>query len=290
MQKISKTKTILNNFIKRTITGAVFVAVTLSLILVNQWTFLAFLLISNVWLTYEFLSITKHDETKPASFTTFLSGTFAILLCFTSLYFESSPQIIWLALIPILSIFIEELFLNKTNPLRNIAVSVLSLLYITLPLILSLILVRGGAFKFQTNSNNFIPIILVGILVLIWVFDSMAYCTGVPLGRHRLYERVSPKKSWEGTIGGAVFTIAAGFFLNLLFPVLSRTDWIIISAIVVVFGTLGDLVESLFKRSINIKDSGNLLPGHGGLLDRLDSFIFTVPWVFLYFVLKSILK
>jgi phosphatidate cytidylyltransferase len=186
-------------------------------------------------------------------------------------------------------IFIEELFRKNENPLQNISVSVLSLVYISLPLVISVLLVKGNLFYYQIGSG-FNPGVLLGILILIWIFDSMAYCMGTLFGKkgkHKLFERISPKKSWEGTIGGAIFAIIAGYFICLLFPVLSRLDWLVISAIIIVFGTLGDLIESMFKRSSHIKDSGHLLPGHGGLLDRLDSFIFTVPWVFFYLLLKE---
>jgi len=101
---------------------------------------------------------------------------------------------------------------------------------------------------------------------------------------------VSPKKSWEGFIGGLIFTLAIGIIASSYFSELSLTDAIIISFIAGVFGTVGDLIESLFKRNIHIKDSGNTLPGHGGLLDRFDSFLFAIPWVFLYFLIKDLLK
>jgi phosphatidate cytidylyltransferase len=287
--KISKNKTTLNNLIKRSITGALFVAITLTLILVNHWTFLTFLLISNVWLSLEFLRIVKSDDSKPAVFSTIITGCFAIILAFAGYYFKLDNSLFWLILVPALFIFIEELFQDKKNPLRNISFAIMSLFYITMPLILSLKLVAGDSFYYQSNGNLFQPALLVGVLVLIWIFDSMAYATGVPLGKHKMFVRVSPKKSWEGTIGGALFTIAAGVFMNQLVPAISQTDWIIISAIVIVFGTIGDLIESLFKRSINVKDSGEFLPGHGGLLDRLDSYIFTIPWIFVYFIVRGVL-
>lgn len=287
--KISKNKTTLNNFVKRAITGALFVAVTLTLILVNHWTFLAFLLISNIWLSIEFLRIVKSDDSKPSVFSTIITGCFAIILAFAGYYFDLDNSLYWLILVPALFIFIEELFQDKKNPLRNISFAIMSLFYITMPLILSLKLVVGDEFYYQMNGGLFQPTLLVGVLVLIWIFDSMAYATGVPLGKHKMFVRVSPKKSWEGTIGGALFTILAGIFINNLIPVISQTDWIIISAIVIVFGTIGDLIESLFKRSINIKDSGEFLPGHGGLLDRLDSYIFTIPWIFVYFIVRGVL-
>ena len=278
----------MNNFFKRSLTGIIFVAATIVLILLNEWSFLLFALGVNSWLTYEFLRITKSDDAKPNFFTTILSGTLAITYVFFSFNYKLPSSTYWLLLIPILSLFIEELFKKNETPLRNISYSVFSLFYISLPLIISIYLVKGNYFYFQLGNDNFNPQILLGILLLIWVFDSMAYCVGVPLGKHRLYERISPKKSWEGTIGGAVFTIAAGLFLNILFPVLIQVDWFAISIIVIVFGTIGDLIESMFKRSINVKDSGVSLPGHGGMLDRFDSFLFTIPWVLIYLIISNL--
>jgi phosphatidate cytidylyltransferase len=281
----------LNNFFKRTLTGSIFVAITTSLILINEWTFLAFVLIANLWLGIEFFRISSHDQTKALSFTSILTGSIALILVFLGKTYDINSSIYWLILIPALFIFIEELFLNKQNPLRNISVSFLSLIYITTPLITSILLVYGNDFDFQIRKGGtFHPELLIGILILIWIFDSMAYCIGVPLGKHKLFVRVSPKKSWEGTIGGAIFVIIAAIFMNKFIPAISQTDWIIISALVIVFGTIGDLIESLFKRSINVKDSGETLPGHGGLLDRLDSFIFTLPWVLIYFIVKSLIN
>lgn len=276
----------MNNFIKRTLTGILFVAITLALIFINDWTFLVFVLISNLWLSFEFLRMLKTEKIKPNFFTTILVGSLAIVTVFLSFYYNFSINVYWLILLPILFIFIEELFSNNENPIQNISISILPLIYISLPLFLSVILVKGNFFSYQQDTF-FNPHLLVGILILIWVYDSLAYCVGSLFGKHRLYERISPKKSWEGAIGGAVFTLVAVYFVSIFFSIVTRIDWLIISSIVIVFGTIGDLIESMIKRSLNIKDSGKFLPGHGGLLDRFDSFIFTIPWVFLYFIIKE---
>jgi len=114
------------------------------------------------------------------------------------------------------------------------------------------------------------------------MYDTVAYLTGVPMGRHRLFERISPKKSWEGTIAGGITVIIGALLINRLFPVLDRTFWVVIALIVMVFGTFGDLTESLLKRSLGVKDSGKLLPGHGGVLDRLDAWFFVIPVALVY--------
>ncbi|MDL2262387.1 phosphatidate cytidylyltransferase [Bacteroidales bacterium OttesenSCG-928-I21] len=281
----------MNTFFKRTITGTLFVISTILLIIINKWTFLSFLIIANLGISYEFLRFSKKDNVKPNYIITIITGTVAIVITFLHSYYSLNPIYYWLILPLIFLIFIEELFRKNEKPIQNIAISTLTLIYISTPLILSFLLVYSKLFATETDSS-FNPGILLGILVLIWIYDSLAYCCGTLFGRHgkhKLFERISPKKSWEGTIGGALFTILAGYFLNLLFPILTKTDWLIISIIVIIFGTLGDLIESMFKRSSELKDSGHLLPGHGGLLDRFDSFIFTVPWVFIYLIFSEYL-
>ncbi|MDD2635650.1 MAG: phosphatidate cytidylyltransferase [Bacteroidales bacterium] len=278
----------MNNFIKRTITGSLIVIITAALILISEWTFFAFVLVAGVWLNVEFLRIAKNDRNKPNTALTVLSTVLILALVFSVNYFSLDTALYWLIPVPVFVLFITELYSKNETPIRNIAVSLFTLVYTVFPLVLAIFIVNGDMLYYQNTGNLFSPTVLLGVFVLIWVYDSMAYCVGVPLGRHRLFERVSPKKSWEGTIGGAALTLIAGYFLNLLFPILPKIDWIVITLIVIIFGTLGDLIESLFKRSFAIKDSGGTLPGHGGLLDRFDSFIFVIPWLWIYFIIRSL--
>lgn len=279
----------MNNLIKRTITGSLFVGISSALILINEWTFLAFALIASVWLTIEFIRIANNDKNKPNIGLTVANVVIIVVGSFLIIKYQLDKSLFFIILVPVFFLFIYELYANKETPIRNIALSIFSLLYIVVPIVLSIILVIGSSLYYQSESVGFQPTILMGILILIWVYDSMAYCIGVPLGKHRLFERVSPKKSWEGTIGGAILTLIAGYFIHLIFPILTKPDWIAITIVVVVFGSFGDLIESLFKRSLDMKDSGESLPGHGGMLDRLDSFIFTLPWVFIYLIIRNIL-
>ena len=131
----------------------------------------------------------------------------------------------------------------------------------------------GGSYYYQ---------IVLGFFFLLWANDTGAYLVGRKLGRTKLFERISPKKTWEGSLGGAVLGIGVGYLNAQIFTDLSLFNWIIVALLVVVFGSLGDLVESLFKRSLNIKDSGKLLPGHGGLLDRFDGIFIAAPIVYTY--------
>jgi phosphatidate cytidylyltransferase len=125
----------------------------------------------------------------------------------------------------------------------------------------------------------------MGFFFILWANDSFAYLTGVSIGKHRLFERISPKKSWEGSIGGFVSGLLTAWVISIFFKEFDLINWIVIAAIIMIFGTFGDLVESLFKRSLKVKDSGNILPGHGGLLDRFDAVFLAAPAVFVYLIL-----
>lgn len=174
------------------------------------------------------------------------------------------------------AVFIRELFRNRENPFTNIGFTILGIIYIALPFTLLVYIVKPGL------SGEYKPLILLGYFMLIWVFDSGAYLVGSNFGKHKMFPKISPKKSWEGAVGGTVFAIMFAYILSLYVDDLSFFDWSVISLIVVVIGTIGDLVESLLKRSVGIKDSGSIMPGHGGILDRFDSILISSPFVFVY--------
>jgi phosphatidate cytidylyltransferase len=170
-------------------------------------------------------------------------------------------------------VLILELYRKQTNPIHNWAYFILGQIFIALPFSL---------LNFILFINDWQPLVLLSVFVTIWVNDTGAYLTGVTIGKHRLFERISPKKSWEGFIGGAVFALLSGYIFSLLIPGIQLINWLIFSEIIVVFGTFGDLIESLMKRTVGVKDSGDLIPGHGGLLDRFDSMLLAAPVIFIY--------
>ncbi|QLG44283.1 phosphatidate cytidylyltransferase [Costertonia aggregata] len=143
----------------------------------------------------------------------------------------------------------------------------------------------GGGCIFLTmipyKDNNFAKFLIMGIFILIWVNDSFAYVTGKTFGKTKLYSAVSPKKTVEGTLGGFIFTLVAAYVMSKYEPIISSVQWMILAAVIVIAGSLGDLVESKFKRAAGVKDSGAILPGHGGMLDRLDSLVFAAPFAYL---------
>ncbi len=176
------------------------------------------------------------------------------------------------------SLIIVELWKKHAQPLLNIAVLVLGIIYVVIPFYLSIDL--------NLRNNQYLPVV-AGMLILIWTNDTMAYFFGKKWGKRKLFERISPKKTWEGTIGGLVFTLILGYIIGTYVNQGLTFFWVI-SAVIIGPGALfGDLLESLFKRSLEIKDSGNILPGHGGVLDRFDAALFSIPffycWYMLYF-------
>lgn len=185
---------------------------------------------------------------------------------------------LYLTLLPVLllfSTFVIELYRKQPKPLSNIAFTLLGFFYIGLPMgLLNLIVFKG-----LPENNLFFPWILLGITLIIWAYDSGAYLCGTAFGKHRLFERISPKKSWEGVIGGGIMALLLAILYSRFCAELNLFNWIALSIIIVIFGTFGDLIESMLKRSFNMKDSGKFLPGHGGVLDRLDSFLFAIPFL-----------
>jgi phosphatidate cytidylyltransferase len=189
-----------------------------------------------------------------------------------------------------LFLLIVELFLKGEKPFQNIGVYFVGLFYTIFPLFFISLLTHNFSNKPTSDilnnllTINFTPNIVAGTLFLIWANDTFAYIIGSKIGKTPLLPRISPKKTWEGTIGGAVMCMLTGVVISYVFKELTLMNWMAVGGIVAVFGTLGDLIESMLKRSVGVKDSGSFMPGHGGFLDRFDAFIFAVPFVYLYLI------
>lgn len=168
-----------------------------------------------------------------------------------------------------------ELWRKKKNPIVNIAVSFFVLIYVCVPFLI--------AININIDDHNPFPK-LAGMFILIWTNDTFAYLSGRFFGKTKLFERISPKKTWEGTIGGVLFSFAMAIALSLLFDPTNLFFWLITVAIITPCAIFGDLLESLFKRSLSIKDSGNIMPGHGGILDRFDAALFALPFFFMWLI------
>jgi len=240
----------------------------------------------------EFYSFVKTANYKPNIIIgVFIAASIYTISYFVALKVWSFHAFIWI--IPLFSILlIIELYRKKEQPIVNLAVSVLGILYLALPLSLIHFMVihsdaTSGSLDITTQLLNkqamyFNAFVIIGYFMIQWTSDTGAYLAGVTMGKHRLFERISPKKSWEGAIGGFVAALGVAFLVHTIFPQLKLENWIVISIIINVFGVYGDLLESLFKRSVSVKDSGNIIPGHGGILDRFDSTLLGLPIVFFY--------
>ena len=266
-----------NNFIQRAITGALFVAVLIGCILYDPLTFGALFVIISALAIREFGHLINQTEGVSVNKTiTMLGGAYLFLAIMGFCIGTAAGSKIFIPyLLLVLYLMISELYRKKQNPVLNWAYSMLSQLYIALPFAMLNVL----AFQNDptTSSVSYNPILPLSIFIFIWLNDTGAYCVGSLIGKHRLFERISPKKSWEGSIGGGILAIASSFVLAHFFPFMSMVEWAGLALIVVIFGTWGDLTESLLKRQLKIKDSGNILPGHGGVLDRFDSALMAIP-------------
>jgi len=275
----------MKNFAIRLITGVLFVAILVGAILYNPLSFGFLFALIAALTTFEFgVLINNTGEVYISKILSSLGSAY-LFLAFMSYGMGTSGFTIFLPyLIFILFAFIRELYLKRENPIGNWAYTMLSQMYIGLPFALLNLL----AFQRDTISDtiSYNPIFPLSLFIFIWLNDTGAYCVGSLIGNHRLFERISPKKSWEGSIGGGVVCILASLALGYYFPFMTYLEWVGLAVTIVIFGTWGDLIESLFKRQLGIKDSGNFLPGHGGLLDRFDSSLFAIPAavVFLYAV------
>lgn len=309
----------MNNLLVRSLTGLVFVLVMMACIAFNQYTFLAIMLVLLVGSLNEFYNITLPKREPATSFLTskgwllFISVVvylIAYLLVtppvralpdpsgpklkalFDVLLMQRDATLALAVLVPALlfKLFAAELFSKRENPFVNIGWNSLMIVYVLVPVIMAtnIYFSRGGYF-------------LLAILWLIWINDSAAYAFGSLLGRHKLFPRISPQKSIEGFVGGLVFVMGVAWFIPQLAASLAnsqtewvakelavqlgyfgRVEWMIIAFVLVLSATFGDLVESMLKRSLQIKDSGSIMPGHGGFLDRFDAFLFAMPFVVLW--------
>lgn len=284
----------LKTFTTRAITAIIFVAVLMTCICFNFISFSALFIIVSLWGLYEFYTISEKLGAKPykaigliTGFVIFIYGIFSS----TNLsLFLSLEKILALSFALAFLIFVVALFDTNTNTIINICFTLAGIVYTIIPFVLlSHISCYDKAFTFNHPTGKWYSDCapynwhyVLGIILLIWASDASAYIVGSIIGKHKLYERISPGKTWEGSIGATILTIGCSFVIAQWFPELALKHWIVISVLVCVFGTIGDLVESMLKRQAGIKDSGKIMPGHGGILDRFDSLLFVSPFIYAY--------
>jgi len=270
----------MSNFVQRSLTGLVFGAIVVASTTFNQWSFLALVFTINLLCLHEFYSLLLPKGAVIEKYFTLATGSI-INIVFGLMVMDYISVEWFYHLIPLLLIlFMAKLFFNSKTELDALSYEVLGLIYICFPL--------SMFYKLSFfNSLEFSYTLPLGIFLLQWTSDTGAYLIGKNFGKHKLFRRISPLKTIEGGIGGLVFTLAAAIVISKFWDDLSLTDWMVVAALIAVFGSIGDLFQSLLKRNIGIKDSGKLLPGHGGTLDRFDAIFFSVPAVYFYLMLTQ---
>ena len=267
----------MSNFWVRAITGTIFVALLVTAIVFGgAFLYGVFGLFAILGLA-EFYSLFKNSNYAPNKFGIVLGG-----LIYASALIPGSRTyiaILGIGLFGFAIIAIWELFRKKETPFQNISLTILGLVYVILPFFLLFELRTTDKFCGLGEPPLHTYIILLSLFIMVWCNDTFAYLVGRAIGKNKLFERISPKKTWEGFIGGILFAIGAAVLLSYLFE-LEYTKMITYGAVIGIFGTAGDLVQSMLKRSLGVKDSGKILPGHGGILDRFDGVIFVAPIIF----------
>jgi phosphatidate cytidylyltransferase len=262
---------------KRSISGLLFATVLLGSIILGPWSFALLFGIFSIFILKEFYHLSKAGGISPQRNVGLAIGGAIFLLTFLNVKGFVSVNLTGVYLAILFIVPAIELYRSKKNSIENIAVTLFGILYVTFPITLFHFFV----FPEYPLSDNYDPKLLLILFVLIWAYDSGAYLFGITFGKHRLFERISPKKSWEGFFGGWFLAVLFAFGLQKLFPDLELLFLVLMASAVTVAGTFGDLVESMIKRNLGLKDSGKFMPGHGGLLDRFDSILFASPFVYL---------
>ncbi|MDR1682252.1 MAG: phosphatidate cytidylyltransferase [Candidatus Symbiothrix sp.] len=270
----------MKNLLQRTLAGSVYASFIVLGIAWNEYSFLTLFTVATVLCLWEFYGLLeKQKKVRFHRVFDCLGGGILFIACFLYASGTSDYRIFAVYLLYVVIVLIVELYERQPDPITHAAYLFFGQLYIALPFsLLNLIVFVPAA----SENAVYSWILALALFVFIWINDTGAYIVGSLIGKHRLFERISPQKSWEGFFGGLAFTIASSLIFNCFVLEIPVYHWIGLSVVVVIFGTLGDLIESLMKRTLSVKDSGKAIPGHGGFLDRFDSFLLAVYAVFFY--------
>lgn len=269
----------MNELLTRTISGIIFAAVVVASVIVSPWTCAALLMFVVGIGTFEMCRLHKVMELKYLILSELLSLGAYVLAALVALHFLPMRGLL-LELLFLMFPFLFALFSTKYDHKTLFSSLYASLAFLSLPTSLMLFMYRSDLFGLMSGAH-----LILLVFILLWVNDIFAYLTGKLLGKHKLFSRISPGKTIEGSLGGLVFTVIAMVVFSHYVSWLPKSAAAGMAAIAVIFGTLGDLCESMLKRQAGVKDSGKLIPGHGGILDRFDSVLFSVPFIFVYLLL-----
>ncbi len=275
----------MNNFSERVLTSVVFVIVLLGAIIQSNFAASILFFVIILLCQREFYNFFKPTEIKPLKYVGIIGGLGFFTI--SSLVTQTQTQLItFFFLIPLIYlIFVIELYRKKAQPIQNISFTILGIIYIAVPITL---LHEIAYFSPTSFGQEYNYELLLGYFFVLWANDTGAYLIGKRFGKNKLFPSISPKKTWEGSIGGAALAMGITYVNIYFFNDYHWSIWLGMGLIIVLFGSWGDLVESLFKRSLNIKDSGKLLPGHGGVLDRFDGIFISAPLVYFYLRLLTL--
>lgn len=281
----------LKNFLVRTASGAVLLGIVLAAIFSGVWGYGALLLFITVVGVWEFYGLARAKGSEPQrgmgmlmSIVLFFAGFVPSLYIYNvidkSELLVDGLLLLMLCAILLVLTFVIEVFRNRKTPIYNIATTIMGTLYVALPMA-TLMIIPAILNEVIYCSDTWIPWVFLFYLLLVWGNDVFAYLVGVTMGKHRMCERLSPKKSWEGFAGGIAGSVAVGAIAAAVLGG-SYGVWIGLAVVVALSSVVGDLIESMFKRDAGVKDSGSIMPGHGGILDRFDALIISAPFALIY--------
>ena len=270
----------MKTILTRTLSGSIYIVLIIGSILIGPVAFGSVLFVFLIIGLLEIYDISKISGHYPQRNIFLMIGLTVYLLNVLVIWEYLPVKYLVLNLGLILLPVIIELFRKVIDPVQNLGFYLIGIFYLVIPIVVLNVLFFPDL-NMTSPSHN----LLIGFFLLIWINDTFAYLIGMLLGKHKFFERISPKKTWEGTIGGAVFAILGAYALSQFFIDYTKYEWIGLGLMVIIFGAFGDLIESMFKRTYGLKDSGKIMPGHGGILDRLDSILIASPFVLLYVVL-----
>ena len=273
-----------SNFIQRVVFGAAYVGLILGSLWLGSLSFGFVCLLILILSLDEYFRLIKRLKFRPPDILILICAGLSFVLVFLNRSIDLSYKYLFFIPLSFIVIMTREVYKRSKNPLYNLAFGTFGFVYVFFPLTSLFTL---GFFEYYSWTEEFQKEIPMAFFILVWANDTGAYLAGSAFGKRKLFERISPRKTLEGSLGGLALSLVIAYLISMFADQVSLLDWMVISMLIVIFGTLGDLFESLLKRKVDVKDSGNLIPGHGGMLDRFDSVLFAAPVVFTYLALIS---
>lgn len=261
----------MKEFLTRSVSGLIYAALMIGSITIHPFVFLAIFLFVLILGMFEFYRMSTGPEVKPMILPGIATGILIFVSVFVVSYFQTGNQILLLIPALIITMMILPMFALKNHPILSASVTFMGIVYVALPLTTFILL------AYHPYAEGFNYQVLLFLFLILWMNDTGAYISGKLMGKHKMFPSVSPKKSWEGFAGGLVMALLVTWLCRPIFPDIPVMDLWILCPVIVISGTFGDLVESAWKRAAGVKDSGKLMPGHGGILDRIDSLILAAP-------------